>query len=111
VHATKIARGSLSSTCGPREPTRARVRLGGGARRGRVLRGNDVLAGMTSGTRGSATARGRRRAGCRRLGPEDQLGRDVGSCASWAAGRGVERAAACCWARLGRMVWFRKDRV
>jgi hypothetical protein len=54
---------------------------------------------MTPGPHGSAAQGARRRgAGWQRFGPEGQLGRGVDSSASWAAGRGVERAAACCCA-------------
>jgi hypothetical protein len=48
--------GDLSSTCGPRQPARAEVGLGGSTQHGRVQRGHGWAAVMTSGPQRSATA-------------------------------------------------------
>jgi hypothetical protein len=63
---------------------------------------DDAVEGMTGGPRRSATAGGGGAGLAVANGPIGQLGRSVGSCGSWAAGRGVEWAAAYCCGRLLR---------
>jgi hypothetical protein len=94
-----ISLGVVSLVCGPREPAHAGVGLGGGARHGRVRRGNGSMKGMIGGPQR------RRRSGGLVVanGPKGQAGRSDGSCyAGCSAGKsGLQPAAA----RAGPAVW------